>query len=84
VRHFSVTLRNSGASRNLLLNVSIMDVSNIYPRGIQLRKRRRVSSVVLIRLGWLAVAKTSWQSLKIDANSLHMLAFKFLVFVDVI
>ena len=50
VRHFKAIFRNSGASKNLLRRVSMIGVSKMNPRGIQLRKRRRVSRVALIKL----------------------------------
>ncbi len=62
VKHLRDMLRNSGVSRNLLLNVSIMGVSKMNPSGIQFRKRSSVSRVALIRLVWFAVFKTSEHS----------------------
>lgn len=56
----------------------------MYPRGIQLKKRRRVSSVALIKLAWVALFKTSLQSWKMDENSAHMVVLRSLVFADVI
>ena len=56
----------------------------MYPSGIQLKNRRRVSRVALIRLVWVALFKTSLQSWKMEENSAHMTVFKFLVFADVI
>jgi hypothetical protein len=64
--------------------VSIIGVSKIYPRGIQLKKRRSVSRVALIKLAWVALFKTSLQSWKMDENSAHIVVFKFFVLAEVI
>ena len=61
-----------------------MGVSKIYPKGIQFKKRSRVSSVALIRLGWFAVFKTSEHSWKMDENSCVIEVFKFLALTEVI
>lgn len=61
-----------------------MGVSNIYPRGIQFRNRRSVSSVALTRLGWFAVPRTSEHNWKMDENSWVIEVFRFLAFTDVI
>ncbi len=84
VRHLRDMLRNSGVSKNLLRNVSIMGVSKMKPSGIQPRNRSRVSRVALIRLVWFAVFRTSEQSWKIDENSEHIVLLRFLVLAVVI
>ena len=89
VKHLRVTLRNSGTSRNLLRSVSSMlapvgGVAKMYPRGIQLRKRKSVSKVAFIRLGWLAVLRISEHKLYMAVNSSHMLCFSCLVLAEVI
>lgn len=84
VKHFSVTFLNSGISRKRVRSVSMIGVSKIYPRGIQLKNRSKVSKVDLIRLAWVALFKTSLQSWKMEENSAHIVVFKFFVFVDVI
>ena len=61
-----------------------MGVSKMYPSGIQLKKRRRVSRVALIKLAWVALFNTSLQSWKMEENSAHITVFRFLVFAEVI
>ena len=67
VKHLRVMLRKSGTSRNRLRKVSIRlwplgGVSKMYPRGIQFRKRSKVSRVALMRAASVAVRRTSEQS----------------------
>lgn len=84
VKHFKVTFRNSGISKNLVRKVSMIGVSKIYPSGIQLKNLRRVSRVALIKLAWVALFRTSLQSWNIEENSAHITVFRFLVFAEVI
>lgn len=62
----------------------MIEVSKIYPSGIQFKNRSNVSRVARIRLGCSAIWRTSEQSWKIDENSAHIVVFRFLVFVWVI
>jgi hypothetical protein len=59
-------------------------VSKIYPRGIQFKNLRSVSSVALTRLGWFAVVSTSEHNWNIDENSWVIVVFRFLALTDVI
>ena len=63
---------------------SIIVVSNIYPRGIQFKNRRRVSRVALISEVFCASSRTSEQSLKISENSPHIWFLRFFILVCVI
>ncbi len=56
----------------------------MYPSGIQLQNRSRVSSVALTRLGWVASLRISVHSWKICENSAHMVVFRLRVLADVI
>jgi hypothetical protein len=80
----SVTLRKAGITKNVDINWGINSVSNIYPSGIQLRKRNKVSKVTLIRLVFCELAIIKLQSVNTCWNSLFMDSFRFFALVWVI
>lgn len=84
VRHLRVTFLKSATLKNLVTRVSMMFVSKMYPRGIQLRKRNKVSRVALTKLGLSAICKTSEHSWNMEENSAHMLFLRSRVFFCVI
>ena len=73
---FNVTFRNMGTLRNLKMSVLISFVSKMYPRGIQLRKRRRVSNVTPTSGGFCELSNTNSHNWNTSENWEHIVSFK--------